>query len=95
MKIKDIEQTIVKVGICEYGIKQYRVFICASDIFYGTGDYEDDEEICNDIEMDCYAVWLEDIINKGSINAGRGYYKTFAEAVNAAETSTGFIKWIQ
>lgn len=84
----------IKVGICRYGIKEYRVFICTSDTFNGTADYEDNDEICNDIKMVCYAVWFEDMINKGRINTGMGQFKELGEAVNAVESSTGFVKWI-
>lgn len=31
MNFESIMSTAVKIGICSYGIKQYRVFICESD----------------------------------------------------------------
>lgn len=34
------------------------------------------------------------MINKGRINTGMGQYKELGEAVNAVESSTGFVKWI-
>ena len=62
--------------------------------FPGTGDYEDSPEICNDQEMDCYYIWLEDMINAGSIRAGAGYYEHFHDAIHAAEDCAGFERWI-
>ena len=41
MNIVDILSVIVKTGMCVYGDRQYRVFICQSNIYPGTGDYED------------------------------------------------------
>ncbi len=62
-------------NICCYDPKQYRLFLCTSTFFPGTGDYEDNPEICNDREMDCYCIWLEDMTNIGNISSGAGYYE--------------------
>ena len=62
--------------------------------FPGTGDYEDGPEICNDQEMDCYCIWLEGMINSGSICAGIGFYEHLPDAIHAAEDSAGFERWI-
>ncbi len=94
MNIEKIRDTIIKVGICRYGPKQYRLFLCTSTFFPGTGDCEDAPEICNDREMDCYCIWLEDMTNIGNISAGAGYYEHLSDAIRAAESSSEFEKWI-
>lgn len=94
MDIDKIFNTIIKTGLCCYGFKTFRVFICISDFFPGTGDYEDDVKVCNDKEQKSYCIWFEDCINKGMICAGGGYFNTLNEAVYKAENSSGFEKWI-
>ena len=42
MNVAELGDTIIKIGICGYGIKQYRLFLCTSTFLPGTGDYEDD-----------------------------------------------------
>jgi len=86
-------QNIVKTGLCRYCEKEYHVYICKSDVFYGTGDCEDGLT-GEDAEKECFSVWYEDILHPGRINAGGGYYEIFEDAVKKAECGTGFIKWI-
>ena len=76
---------IMYFDIHKKGVRRY---------FQGTGDYEDSPEICSDQEMDCYCIWLEDMINPGSICAGAGYYEHLPDAIRAAEDSAGFERWI-
>ncbi|MEE1124628.1 MAG: hypothetical protein U0L18_01645 [Acutalibacteraceae bacterium] len=45
--------------------------------------------------MNCYAIWFESIITSGTINAGRGYYKTILEAISKSEGNPAFIKWLK
>ena len=93
----DIEQmsnTIIKTGLCHYGIKTYRSFICLSDFFPDTGDYEDSDELCYDKEEKCYCVWFEDFLNKGKICAGGGYFHTLDEAICSVKSITEFERWI-
>lgn len=33
MNFEEVMSTAVKIGICSYGIREYRVFICESDFF--------------------------------------------------------------
>ena len=94
MNVKELSDTIIKTGICRYGSRQYRLFLCTSTFFPGTGDYEDLPEICNDREMNCYCIWLEDMLKPGNISAGAGYYEHLLKAIHAAESSAGFEKWI-
>lgn len=88
------EKNIIKTGLCRYGEKEYRVYICKSDVFYGTGDCED-ELTGEDTEKDCFSVWYEDMLQPGKINTGGGYFETFEAAVEKAESGSGFVKWIQ
>ena len=94
MNIEDLSDTIIKIGVCRYGSQKYRLFLCTSTFLPGTGDYEDDFEICNDREMDCYCIWLEDMIKTNDICAGAGYYEHLSDAIHAAEESLGFERWL-
>ncbi|WP_298034892.1 hypothetical protein [uncultured Dysosmobacter sp.] len=94
MDIKDLGDTIIKIGLCRYGPRQYRLFLCTSTFLPGTGDYEDAPEICNDREMECYRIWLEDMIKTDNICAGTGYYEHLSDAIQAVEESPGFERWI-
>lgn len=94
MNIKDLSDTIIKTGLCSYGSKQYRLFLCAGAFIPGTGDYEDTPETANDREVKCYCIYLEDMMNTGNICSGLGYYEYLSDAIHAAEESTGFERWI-
>lgn len=93
MFTEEIRDTIVKQGICNYGTNEYSVFICSGNIFPGTGDYEDDVKICEDRRMDCYCIWFEDFLQKGTLNASGGYYESLEEAVKVVEGSPEFRGW--
>lgn len=94
MNIKDLRDTIIKIGLCNYSSKQYRLFLCTSTFIPGTGDYEDTPEITNDREVKCYCIYLEDMMNIDNICAGAGYYEHLPDAIRAAEESAGFERWI-
>ncbi|MDE7225045.1 MAG: hypothetical protein K2O34_14865 [Acetatifactor sp.] len=94
MNIKELQDTIIKTGICRYGSRQYRIFLCTSPVFPGTGDYEDGIGLYADREMDCFCIWLEDMLNANQICAGGGYYESLCEAIDAAENSSGFVGWM-
>ena len=86
------KEKILKTGICQYGEKEYLVYICKSDVFYGTGDFEDGLT-GEDAEKECFSVWYEDMLHPGKTNAGGGYFETMEDAVEKAENSSGFLKW--
>lgn len=92
--IEKLRDTIIKTGICRYGFHQYKVFLCTSNLFPGTGDYEDDADLRDDQKIDCFCIWFEDLTTTNHICAGGGYYKSLCEAVNATENSGGFVKWL-
>jgi len=94
MTIKDLEKTIIKIGSCRYGSRQYRLFLCTSAFLPGTGDHEDEPEIQKDQEMECYCIWLEDMIKTDHICAGAGSYEYLTDAIRAAEEIPGFERWI-
>lgn len=94
MYVAELGDTIIKIGICGYGIKQYRLFLCTKTFLPGTGDYEDDPPIYDDQKIDCYCIWIEDMINAGNICAEAGYYEHLSDAIHAAESSAGFERWI-
>jgi len=94
LEIRDILSSVVKVGLCEYGNKEYRAFVCNSDVFPGTGDWEDEEEIREDREIACFCVWFEDFAERGKINAGDCYFLSLSEAADFVEKSPGFVNWV-
>ena len=94
MDKRDLRDTIIKTGICLYGSQQYRVFLCTSNFFPGTGDYEDDADLRDDQDIDCFCIWFEDMLKANHICAGGGYYKSLCEAIHAAENSGRFVKWL-
>ena len=74
-----IKENIIKIGLCRYGEKEYHVYICKSDVLYGTGECED-ELMGEDAEKEWFSVWYEDILHTGEINAGGGYFETLDDA---------------
>lgn len=94
MNIVDILSVIVKTGMCVYGDRQYRVFICQSNIYPGTGDYEDAFDMREDREISCFSIWFDSIVTKDELSANGGYYLSLGEAIDAIEKSPGFINWV-
>ena len=43
------------------GIKEYHAVVIKSDIFPGSGDYEDPVDVQEDKEITCYQVLFEDL----------------------------------
>ena len=94
MKIEQIHDRILKTGICRYGDRKYRLFLCTSPFFPGTGDCADDPKTREDRLINCYCIWFEDLITTGRISAGGGYYEHLPDAIRVAESSGGFEGWI-
>lgn len=40
MNVAGLGDIIIETGICCYGSRQYRLFLCTSTFLPGTGDYE-------------------------------------------------------
>lgn len=93
MTITDIFPAIIKTGKCLYGDIEYRVFICTSNIYPGTGDYEDGLEISKDREISCFCILYENVVRKDEVNSNGGYYLSVSDAVDAVEKNPGFIEW--
>ena len=96
MTVEEIKPLIRKKGIGIYGgTTNYDIYICAGDTFYGTGDYEDDPQIANDKKGLCFTVYFSDILDSDRINASAGQYESYDKAMEAAENTAGFIRWIE
>ena len=53
------DEKVIKIGLMRYINAEYKVYICESNIFPGTGDYEDESQIQNDIDIKCYKIIYE------------------------------------
>ncbi len=85
----------IKRGKCIYsGSTEYEVKIVKWHVLYGTGDYYDPPEIQNDRNVECYYVLYEDLVNKGTFNAGGGGYLSLDEAVSSVEAKVQ-VKWLK
>ncbi len=91
----DMQNAIaIKQGKCIYNSsKEYKVKIIKWDILYGTGDYEDPEEIREDRNIECYYIFYEDLVREGLFNAGGGSFLTLEEAISNVESKTE-VKWL-
>jgi hypothetical protein len=71
----------------------------SSPIWYGTGDYEDPQEIREDREVECYYVWYESPGPPGPVgpfNSGSGAYATLAEAeAYVVKATHGTVRWLE
>lgn len=93
MKYSDIEGTIVKQAVCQYGVHVYRTFICKNDMRPGTGDYEDLPDVSEDMKKESFCIWYEDFLNGNQINSGGGYFENLNEVISKVETDPCFKKW--
>lgn len=86
VKKEDRKEEIVKIGVALYdGVKKYKVRIIKSNIKYGTYDYEDEEEIQNDILNESYYVDFESLTEENTYN-GKGFTgNTIEEAIKKVE----------
>lgn len=57
MNIND--EKVIKTGLMRYINAEYKVYICESNVFPGTGDYEDEPQIQNDKYINCYKILYE------------------------------------
>jgi len=63
------------------------------NVLYGTGDYEDPEEICEDRNIECYYVLFENIMCKDVFNVGGGGFLSLGDAVSDVESKVE-VKWM-
>lgn len=81
---------IIKTGTFLYsGQTTCDIRIIFSHIRYGTGDHEDPEEICNDIERDAYYIQYGSTTERGIYNAGSSAFDSLEEALSAAHAIPG------
>ncbi len=86
-------ENIVKVGTFLYDETVLcDLCIVFSPVRFGTGDYEDPPEVCDDVEIDTYYVWFGSTVARGHYNAGGGGWTSLAEAVASVECRPGFGK---
>jgi hypothetical protein len=90
-------EKIILEGTFSYsGVSDYLVRIVFSPVRFGSGDYEDDPEIAEDVEQDTYYIWYGSITEQGKFNAGGGGFPTLAEAKATVELAPGIgqsVKW--
>lgn len=91
MQIADIaEKDIVKIGTYLYDDSvRKRVIIVRSDCLYGTGDYEDEPEIREDLDVETYYVWFESLVEDGYFNVSSVGHVNLIDATKSAESSPG------
>jgi hypothetical protein len=91
-------ENIVKSGTFLYdGTVLCDVCIAYSPIRCGTGDYEDEPDVANDLEIDSYYVWFGSTTERGQFNAGGGAYSSLEGAIASVETDPNFgssVMWI-
>jgi hypothetical protein len=80
---------IIKEGIWWYDNSvECSIRIIKWYILYGSGDYEDLLDICNDREVECYYVLYESLTQKGQFTTTRGGFLSLEEAIKDVESST-------
>jgi hypothetical protein len=95
MICKPTQENLVKAGTFLYDDSVLcDVVIVFSPIHYGTGDYEEPPEVCDDIEKPTYYVWFGSTTQRGLFNAGGGGWPTLDEAIASVESRPGFGKTV-
>ena len=77
---------VVKEGTFLYdGTVECDLRITYSPMQFGTGEYEDAPEICEDVERDTYYLHFGSTTQRGVYTGGGGGYPTLAEAIAAKD----------
>jgi hypothetical protein len=58
------------------------------NVIYGSGDYEDQPDIRDDIDVECYYLLFESIFEKGRYESQAGGFLSVKEAKSHAEKVT-------
>ena len=88
------KEKAIKRGKCVYNnTVEYEVKIIKWHTLYGTGDYEDAEDIREDRKVECYYVFYEDLVNKGNFNSSGGGFLAVKEAIKSVESKTN-VTWL-
>ena len=87
---------VIKEGTALYsGTAPYSVKITKSQVWYGSGDYEDPPEIREDREVECYYVWYESPAEGGTFKSRSGAFATLSEAMAEVDRVTsGTVRWL-
>lgn len=99
MMTSQFNSKVVKKGIFLYDdLVECDIQIVFSNVRYGSGDYEDPEEIANDIEQSTFYIQLGSTTQRGVFNAGGGCFPSLEQAIRRAENLPGIgksIKWLE
>lgn len=91
-------EKVVKQGTFLYDESvECDIHIVYSPVRYGSGDYEDLENIREDQEIDSYYIQFGSTSERGRFNAGGGCYPALSEAIEAAARAPGIgptIVWL-
>src|SRR3712207_540204 len=83
------ERAAVRTGAWLYdGAVRCRVLVVPSDVFPGTGDYEDPPDVAEDHDVPCFALWCEQPVAEARWCRG-GWYLTLVGAVHHARWVCG------
>jgi hypothetical protein len=81
---------VVKSGTFLYaGSVVCDIRIVREPIRFGTGDYEDDEDVREDQQVETFYIEYGSTTERGRFNAGGGCYASLAEAIAAVERAPG------
>jgi len=90
-------ESVVATGTFVYDdLVECDLRIVFSSIRYGSGDYEDEPDVADDVEIDTYYLEYGSTTQRGVFNAGGGGYATLAEARAAVEAAPGIgptVRW--
>lgn len=79
---------VKKEGIWLYDDSvECKIRIIKWNTLYGSGDYEDSPEICEDREIECYYVLCESPTEKGEFPIVRGGFLSLEEAIEDIKSS--------
>ena len=92
------DERVVKIGTFLYGGEaECDLRIVSRPVQFGTGDYEDEAEVCDDIVQETFYVQYGSSISRGVFNAGGGSFATLHAAISHVEAMPGFgntVRWI-
>lgn len=81
--LKDAE--IIMYGTWLYDTIQCKIRILKWHTLYGSGDYEDEPEIRDDREVECYYVEVESPSNRGHYSSAIGGFLRIKDAISESE----------
>ena len=76
---------VVREGIWLYDTLSCKIRIIKWNVLYGTGDFEDEPEIRDDREIECYYAIFESPVNRGCFKSSSSGFLTINEVISEAE----------